>query len=254
MRERYILSAFYILTGIFSIAISPHYAEAGVKAFENPAEVTNSIYYFLMIIGFTVFILLLAKFKGFLKVIFYILIFLTYIYAFTPFFGYLSFVLSLILLYLLIKKRNWIVINLSALLIAASITAIFGISFEPLPAIILLLALAIYDFIAVYKTGHMLKLADSVSELSIPILFIIPRRDKNAIMGVGDVVIPNILAVSAFFFNHCLVQAMLTIAFGYVGLIILMNYIEKKGGAHAGLPFLNTGAIIGYLIGFLFCH
>ncbi len=254
MRERYILSAFYIITGIFALMISPHYAEAGVKAFENPSEVSNSIYYFLMIIVFTVFILLLAKFKGFLKIIFYSLIFLTYIYAFTPFLGITSIPISLLLLILLIKKRNWIIINISALLIASTITAIFGISFEPLPAIILLLALAVYDFVAVYKTGHMIKLADSVSELSVPILFVIPRKDKNAIMGVGDAVIPNILAVSAYFFNHCLTQGILTIIFGYIGLIFLMRYIERKGGAHAGLPFLNSGAILGYILGFFFCH
>ncbi|MCD6493136.1 MAG: hypothetical protein J7K36_04975, partial [Archaeoglobaceae archaeon] len=34
-----------------------------------------------------------------------------------------------------------------------------------------------------------------------------------------------------------------------IGLIALIYLIEKKSGGHAGLPFLNAGAIVGYLIG-----
>uniref|UniRef100_A0A7C3UCT1 Presenilin n=1 Tax=Geoglobus ahangari TaxID=113653 RepID=A0A7C3UCT1_9EURY len=255
MKERYILSIFYLLTGALALLIAPDYAKAGIRAFENPSEISNSFYYLLMILFFTFLVILLAKFrKDLLKVVFYFLIFLTYIYAFMPFLGILSMFPSVILLSLLILKRHWIVLNISGLLIASAITAIFGISFEPYPAIILLVILAIYDYIAVYKTKHMIRLAESVSDINVPVLFIIPRKDRKAIMGVGDAVIPNILAVSSYVFNHCLIQSVLVIIFGYIGLITLMIFVERKGGAHAGLPFLNTGAITGYLSGFLFCH
>ena len=254
MKERYILSLFYLLTGAFSLLLSPNYAEAGVRAFENPSDVSNSFYYLLMILAFTILVILLAKRKEFLKAIFYFLIFLTYIYAFLPFLGIFSVLPSVVLLSLLVLKRNWIVLNISGILIASAITAIFGISFEPYPAIILLVILAIYDYIAVYKTKHMIRLAESVSDINVPVLFVIPRKGKNAIMGVGDVVIPNILAVSSYTFNHCLMQSVLVIIFGYIGLLSLMTLVERKGGAHAGLPFLNTGAIAGYLLGSLLCH
>lgn len=255
MKERYILSVFYLLTGALSLLIAPNYAMTGIRAFENPSEVSNSLYYLLMIIAFTALVIFLAKFrKVFLKAIFYFLILLTYLYAFMPFLGAISVFPSVILLYLLISKKHWIVLNISGLLIASAITAIFGISFEPYPAIVLLVILAVYDYIAVYKTKHMIKLAESVSDINVPVLFVIPRKDRNAIMGVGDVVIPNILAVSSYIFNHCLIQSVFVILFGYIGLIILMRFVEEKGGAHAGLPFLNTGAIIGYLIGLPLCH
>ena len=79
---------------------------------------------------------------------------------------------------------------------------------------ILLSILAVYDAISVYKTKHMLSLAEGVTKMRLPVLFYVPKkldfkveqmdnmdlknRDKDVeretmIMGVGDAVIPGIL-------------------------------------------------------------
>lgn len=254
MRSRYLLSVFYLLTGLLAFILAPHYASAGMQAFEDTSSVSNSIYYMGMILGFTAVVLILAKFrKSLLKLIFYTLLGVTYFYAFLPFLGVLSVIPSAVLLLALIKSKHWIVVNVSAILIGGAITAIFGISMEPLPVIVLLATLAAYDYIAVYKTGHMVTLADSVSELSIPVVFIIPGKERDAIMGVGDAVMPNILAVSALVFNSCVYQATLTFLAGYLGLILLLRKVEKSREAHPGLPILNSLAIAGFLLGFLFC-
>jgi presenilin-like A22 family membrane protease len=88
-----------------------------------------------------------------------------------------------------------------------------------------------------------------------------PREEREAMfMGLGDVVIPGTLVVSAFISlpAHALafglggnlvaaVGALLGSLVGYLFLIRLVN----RGNAQAGLPFLNGGAIAGYAVAYL---
>ena len=79
-------------------------------------------------------------------------------------------------------------------------------------------------------------------------------------MGLGDIIIPGALAVSAAAFltpdrvghgeflvfagNYAL--AFFTVLGGFAGFAALM-YFVLKGKPQAGLPLLNSGAILGYL-------
>lgn len=255
MKERLLLSAFFIVTGVLAIFLAPFYSSAGMQAFEDTSDVSNSLYYILMILGFTATVLLIIKFsKSLLTPVFYALILITFFYAFLPFLGFLSIIPSIILLYILVKTKHWIAVNFSAVILGSAVTAIFGISLEPIPVIVLLAILALYDYIAVKKTGHMVSMADSISEMKIPVLFIIPAKNRDAIMGVGDAVMPNILAVSAYIFNKCLIQSSATLIAGYTGLLILMKIVERSKSPQPGLPVLNSFAIAGFIIGSFFCH
>ncbi len=255
MKERYLLGIFYIMTGIIALTMSTPFSEAGMQAFEDTSDISNSLYYILMILGFTVVILLIIKFrKSLIKPLFYLLLLITYFYGFLPFIGIMSVIPSLILLYLLIKTRHWAIINLSAVIIGATVTSIFGISMEPIPVMILLSVLALYDYVAVYKTKHMITLADSISEMRIPVVFIIPGKERDAIMGVGDAVMPNILVVSGFVFGNCFLIPLVTFVSGIAGLYLLLRMVEKSKEAHPGLPILNFSAIGGYLLGLGFCQ
>lgn len=78
-------------------------------------------------------------------------------------------------------------------------------------------------------------------------------------IGLGDAVMPSILVASAAYFlpteplitGFVLTLPALTAMLGtLVGLAILIRMVVQ-GRAHAGLPLLNGGAIIGYLIGAL---
>ncbi|WNY25376.1 presenilin family intramembrane aspartyl protease PSH [Methanolapillus millepedarum] len=79
------------------------------------------------------------------------------------------------------------------------------------------------------------------------------KKERGALfMGLGDAVIPTLLVVSA---NHFIphdgiisIPALLTMAGTFVGFAALM-YVVSKGNPQAGLPFLNTGAMAGFLIG-----
>lgn len=69
---------------------------------------------------------------------------------------------------------DWYVIDLTGVLIGASAAALLGISFTPLPAVLLLVALAVYDAVSVYGTEHMLSLAEGVLDLRVPVVLVIP--------------------------------------------------------------------------------
>ncbi len=122
----------------------------------------------------------------------------------------------------------------------------------------------------------MVALAEGVMDLRLPILLVIPKRwnysfmnekfDKEEreafFMGLGDAVMPTLLVVSANFFKTDasyyslpLIGAINIPALGailgtFAGFSVLMAFV-MKGKPQAGLPFLNGGVILGYIIGSL---
>lgn len=81
--------------------------------------------------------------------------------------------------------------------------------------------------------------------------------ERDAIfIGLGDAVMPTILVASAAFFLDAPgflgveLPALGAIAGTLCGLAVLLRMV-LQGRAHAGLPLLNGGAIIGYLLGAL---
>jgi presenilin-like A22 family membrane protease len=182
----------------------------------------------------------------------------------------LSITVAAILLITLVKKPEWYVINAIAILIGVGAIAMIGISLDISMVIVLLIAMAAYDAFSVYKTKHMIDIADNVMDLKLPVMFVIPKKRAYSLLketkslkqklkegeereayflGVGDTVFPGILAVAAF---HNIASNGLTIALSVMvgtllGFIALMTYVAK-GKPQAGLPFLCSGAILGYLV------
>ncbi len=181
----------------------------------------------------------------------------------------------------LLMEPQWYVVDLVGFLAAGSLIAILGISFAILPAFVLLIALMVYDAIAVYGTKHMVSLAEVVTDMKLPILMVMPEsagydypsaptlaeqrtqptEERQALfMGLGDVVIPGTLVVSAFVWlpssPHVLgIGANLAIALAVllgslVGYGVLMTLV-LRGNPQAGLPLLNGGALAGYVIAYL---
>ncbi len=258
MRERLLFLLFYVSTAFIAIASVPTYKSSGVRVFENPSSVSNSVLYFVAIIAFTAFILLMARVSmRALKAIMYFIVFASIYYVLEPVIGGYSIIPAIALTIALLKWPNWVVLDASALLLAAGVTSIFGLSLAPIPVIVLMIILAVYDYLSVYKTKHMIDLADSVIKMGLPMLFIIPSKDKPTLLGVGDVVIPNILVVSAQNFTsapmifHIRIPAFTALIGGVIGLIALIIVAEKTKKPHAGLPFLNTFTILGFVVGLL---
>ena len=77
-----------------------------------------------------------------------------------------------------------------------------------------------------------------------------PKDEREAFfIGLGDIVIPGILAASTFcnIASNGLLVALSVILGTLLGFALLMATIVK-GKPRAGLPYLCSGAILGYLI------
>jgi len=265
--------AFLMISSILVAAyVVNSFKENGLQAFENPNDITNIIQIFSAIIIFTIIILLVAKYGEWaIKYIVLSVFFLASISIFDAFFYFTSYsfiialAISTIMIILLFKHPEWYIIDLFGVFIGGGIAAIFAISLSNWLIILLLLLLAIYDFISVHKTKHMINLAKSITSSNLPLLMVFPKNknysyisshevdkeEKDAVyMGLGDIIVPSILASYAY--TESITSFFLTLAGIILGYIFLMKMIKR--GPQPGLPYLNGGAIIGYLIYHIYPH
>ena len=87
-------------------------------------------------------------------------------------------ILGLLLMILLYFHSEWYVVNTVGVLVGAGVIVMLGVAFVPTLIIIFMILAAIYDAWAVYKSKHMLELADTMIGLQLPILLVAPQ-DKD---------------------------------------------------------------------------
>ncbi len=257
------MAVLLVLTQVIAVLLAAPFAASGIKAFQDPESMWNTVYFIILIIGFTALILLVLKFGGDKLVQFIMLaavaVTMYYVMAVLLPYGYVPIVITIALTVLLYIYPEWYILDATGLVIGGGAAAIFGISLDILPVILLMILLAIYDAISVYKTKHMVSLAESIVDMRLPILFVLPRKRNFSIvknsdmgeaffMGLGDAIIPSMLVVSAFV-NYTSAAPALGAALGTLAGYAVLSRIAGRGKPHAGLPFLNSGAIIGFVIG-----
>ncbi|MQY54402.1 MAG: hypothetical protein GH149_03800 [Methanosarcinales archaeon] len=288
------MGALIVLTQIIALTFATPFEVSGIKAFENPESMRNPFYFFILIIGFTALILAVLRFGGKRLVYFVMLaavavtIYYVMIALEAPFYKFiegvsvpiynimqvlrpystLPLVITFILTLLLYKYPEWYVLDATGLIIGGGAAAIFGISLGIVPVLILMVILAVYDAIAVYKTKHMVSLAESIVDMRIPVLFVLPRKrnfsllrdsemEEAFFMGLGDAIIPTMLVVSAncmftsTYYLGIINAPALGAVIGTLAGYAVLSRIAGRGKPHAGLPFLNSGAIIGFVIGYV---
>jgi presenilin-like A22 family membrane protease len=278
-----LLASLFIIVHLLALAITSPFIQAGVEpAFDNPDDPINIVYIFLILMIFTVIILLISKFwkKQIIQFIILFAIGYTAGYVIFPLLSItlsqnffitlvLSIILSLFLIIILYKFPEWYVIDITGIIVGAGAIAIFGMSLGIFLIIIFLIGLAVYDAVSVYKTKHMIDLADTVMDLKLPVLLIIPKIRKYSLikettslkkkikdgkerdayfMGLGDIVMPGILVAAVYNTIPDGLIISLSVMMGtLIGFVFLMNFV-LKGKPQAGLPFLNSGAIAGYIL------
>jgi presenilin-like A22 family membrane protease len=260
------------------------------QAFEDPNDPMIPIYYIIAIVAFTFLVLYIIKKRRenivrviFLGAVAYTMVIVLWAALSALGLGIASFPLSVAiaaaLTYLLVKKPEWHIIDITGMLVAIGVIGILGISLQILPVLILLIALAVYDAVSVYGTKHMVALADGVTQMKLPILLVIPKKleysyikqrplkqeideggEREAMfMGLGDIIIPGVLISSAYYFLDGalvagvpgnLLVALGTMAGALAGFGLLMRFV-LGGNPQAGLPLLNGGAIAGYVASYL---
>ncbi len=325
---------FFLGVQLGALSLLSPFESAGYQAVENPQDPTNSLFYIVVLLVATAGMLVLFRYErtNVLRVGIVLTSGLISAYVFSVFLPPLTGGISvpvhggavlgaLVVVVGLLYYPEWWVIDGAGLIMGMGAAALFGISLDVLPVLLLLVVLAVYDAVSVYGTEHMLTLAAGVMELRVPVIVIIPtsasysfirmadrmasevdggqagesegssqennlpetgdsRASKEAVqatpehagnegreggedgpfdrdaffIGLGDAVIPTILvaSASAFLETPTLVgieMASLGAIIGTLAGLLGLLWMVLKGRAHAGLPLLNGGSILGYLLG-----
>lgn len=285
-----IMAAIFVVSQLGALLMVSSALGEENQAFEDPNDPLIPVYYAVAIVLFTFIVLYIIKKKrddivrfvflgavGF--TIFYVIFLVALIFDTGPLALIVSVALAAVLIYYLVKKPEWYVVDATGMLMAVGVIGILGISLNILPVIILLIVLAVYDAISVYGTKHMVALADGVTSMRLPILLVIPKKrgysyldqkplrqqleegdEREAMfMGLGDVIIPGILVASSFYYlsgDHVggvpgnLIVALGAMVGTLAGFAVLMRFV-LKGNPQAGLPLLNSGAVLGYVAAYL---
>jgi len=320
----------FVLVQLGAVALVPEFLASGYEPVEDPQNPANSVAYIAAVLGATA--LMLAAFRFDLdRAVRLVIVGVSGLLAWYVFGALLTPTLGVVpaaaVSLALLFYPEWYVIDAAGVVMGAGAAGLFGISFGPLPALVLLSALAVYDAISVYGTEHMLSLAEGVMDLQMPVVLVIPLSasyslfdddfsgaadvhesdgdgdatadgnsdgdgavvdadgavvdgdgdadvdaddtgeaandepgDREAFfIGLGDAVIPAVLAASAVEFSPAPTYdlplavnapAVFAMVGTVAGLLVLMRWV-MRGRAHAGLPLLNGGAIAGYLVGSL---
>ncbi len=290
VRAVVVMAAIFALSQLGALAMVSSALGEEYQAFEDPNDPMIPVYYVIAIVVFTFLVLYIIKKKRenvvkyiFIGAVGFTIFYVILIMALQFDTGILALVASValaaVLIYLLLRRPEWYVIDATGVLVSVGVIGILGISLNILPVLILLAVLAVYDAISVYGTKHMVALADGVTQMKLPILLVIPKKsgysyldqkplkkqledgdEREAMfMGLGDVIIPGILVASAFYYlpeeavaglPGNLLVALGALLGGLAGFTVLMRYV-LKGNPQAGLPLLNGGTVIGYIAAYL---
>ena len=170
----------------------------------------------------------------------------------------------------LVRPKIWLH-NLVMVTAMVSMAAVFGRLVSPWTAIILLVALAIYDFFAV-RFGYMLWMVNKMSAVSTLPAFILPQKPRDmqtslttpdinrlidtkpedrdySILGGGDIAFPLLLTASVYFasgFSTALIVAGASLAGLIAAYWIQATFL--KGKAIPALPPIAAAALIAFLL------
>ncbi len=206
----------------------------------------------------------------------------------TLYFTIPALLVSLGLAFLKVFRRNFLVHNITELLIYPGIATIFVPILNLWSVIILLFLISAYDIWAVWHSGIMQKMAKyQINKLKVFSGFFIPyisrkmrkelkkikksklkRRKMKvslAILGGGDVVFPIITAgvvlmtqsikfpfgiFPNFMFTGGLLPAIFVIAGATLGLASLLLFSEKKK-FYPAMPFITGGILLGMILSYI---
>ena len=227
----------------------------------------NEIIFFLVFS--TAFIYFLNKFShksgGFFRLILGLAIFAGSQTIFSIIFNEVIFstLAAIVLVIVVFRKKIVFIHNIGIILAMAGIGGVLGLSLTPISVVVLLLILSFYDIIAVYKTKHMVKIAEEMIKSRAISGIVLPQNIKGwtenlarvqpggefMILGSGDLIMPLILITSVIGI-HGLASGLIVLLFSLLGLSLTyyLFVTQRKRKPMAALPPIAVMSIIGYLV------
>lgn len=290
-----VLASFFFLAQIIGLLIVSQYIDHtrtietqtvvlkdlpyGLERPQVENQSTSFIYIAIAILIGTLFLLLIIKTNiTFLwKAIFFFSVTLTLSIAFAAFINPLiAGLLALIISFWRLYRPNPIVHNISEIFVYGGLAAFMVNIFNLFAAFMLLILISLYDYIAVYRTKHMVKLAEFQSKSRVFAgLFIPYQREKLAmktslhrkapaskqkpkgsiaVLGGGDIgftlifagVVMKNLVLHESILSGFLKTAIIPIFATFALLFLLVRGQQDK--FYPAMPILSLGCFIGYLV------
>ncbi len=242
------LIVLFLATQLLGLYTAESLLQAGIKATivtDNPEDVENSVGMFLYIMVTTGVLLALIKFLKD-KWLYWLLKGLeTLAVGFTGWMVFAGFVgddlglalaLALVGGRLLFSKHLWLR-NFATSVSTAGAGALIGVSLGVWPVAGFLTLLCVYDYIAVFKTKHMVTLAKSMTQKNLAFTYALPTKKHVFELGAGDMVMPLTFAASTLAaaktmhaFPFYWVTPSLVLGASLAGLLVTIWYAGKHPG------------------------
>lgn len=179
------------------------------------------------------------------------------------FIGDLAILPIIILILLWLKKPNVLLQDILVVLAIAGAGSLLGTRMTPETVVLLLIIFSVYDYVAVFKTKHMVKMAKEMIEQQAILGLVLPQKisdfkaslkqvqpggEKFFILGGGDIVFP--LMMSASVLPSGIVNSLVIAIFSLIGLLANFYFFTKpkKRKPIPALPLIALFCILGYLI------
>jgi presenilin-like A22 family membrane protease len=258
-----------LFVGIFLISNFQFFRELAVT--EKPSEPEYSIYLFLAIILGAIILFFVLRLpirdiiirimEFFASVFASFIVFFVFLAFFSvPYADLISFFISLALYFL--KFYFWRINNFLAIVSAVGVGSIIGFSLDPLPVIILLFLVSIYDIIAVWFTKHMVEFAKfftqkrtvfTISEMGMGEVEKIVKGEKKIVkkviamsLGAGDIALPAALVVSSFKLGD-IIFPIFVIGGATFGLYLVLKRAERERKVYPAMPSISIFSIFSFL-------
>ncbi len=142
--------------------------------------------------------------------------------------------------------------NISSTLATVGVGALLGASIGVWPVIVFLILLAVYDYIAVFQTKHMVTMAKAVAKKNLSFTFALPTSKHQFELGTGDLVMPLVFSVAilgeslsaGWVWPHAVIPSFGILVASFAGLAFTLDYGSKNvGKALPALP-LQVGLML----------
>jgi presenilin-like A22 family membrane protease len=144
--------------------------------------------------------------------------------------------------------------NVAAILSSAGAGAVFGFSFTFFASLVIFFIMAIYDYIAVFRTKHMVSMAREIIKQDMS--FTVTATEKSASgresrldLGTGDLALPVMVQVAAYQIHPIL--SLVTMFGATAGVAFVLVYAWKNKVFLPAIPFIFSGIMVSLLAAFV---